>query len=201
MSVSKGDARVSRQGGAGATPAVGGVAPAPHSRRERGDGHQDVLVDSFVHINRRYGATLRLAETSKPLVFEAPSRVIPHFAAHRARRAVGSSSSRGRPDDALRDRARRARGGARRRPRVPRRAFPLRDRHPRSRPSRVEPARLGARVLVVASASDSGGFGAGVASSPAASRDPWTTTCPSTERTTASGSSTPRRTCSWWTLS
>jgi hypothetical protein len=40
------------------------------------------------------------------------------------------------------------------------------------RPSRVEPARLGARVLVVASASDSGGFGAGVASSPAASRDP-----------------------------
>ena len=40
------------------------------------------------------------------------------------------------------------------------------------RPSRVEPARLGARVLVVASASDSGGFGAGVAPSPAASRDP-----------------------------
>ena len=40
------------------------------------------------------------------------------------------------------------------------------------RPSRVEPARLGARVLVVASASDSGGFGAGVASSPAATRDP-----------------------------
>jgi hypothetical protein len=39
-------------------------------------------------------------------------------------------------------------------------------------PSRVAPANLGARVLVVASASDSGGFGAGVASSPASTRDP-----------------------------
>ena len=39
-------------------------------------------------------------------------------------------------------------------------------------PSRVEPANLGARAAVVASASGSSGFGAGVASSPAAIRDP-----------------------------